>query len=133
MKKCFKSIQEFNKKNMTAKRYWKILLGKMDHWMKKRAFGTWMDGGNTMMIETCLEKQNQLTDEMTVKNNSLGSLTKKHADKTARNAALTKNLEHMGQRSMANAFARAYYKRTARAFSMWMEWNRAEKHRKAII
>lgn len=46
MRKCFKSIKAFNQKNMTATRYWKILLGKMDHWMKKRAFSKWMDGGN---------------------------------------------------------------------------------------
>ena len=46
MRKCFKAMKAFNEKNMTATRYWKILLGKMDHWMKKRAFAKWMDGGN---------------------------------------------------------------------------------------
>lgn len=86
MRKCFKSIKSFNSKNMTAKRYWKILLGKMDHWMKKRAFALWMDGGNQMQIEQVIEHQNVLTEEMTVRNNELGGLTNKLADKTARNA-----------------------------------------------
>ena len=53
--------------------------------MKKRAFATWLDGGNTMKIEMHLEHQNALTEEMTVKNNELGTLTKKVADKNARN------------------------------------------------
>lgn len=56
LKKCFNAIKGFNDKNLKAKRYWKILLGKMDHWMKKRAFATWMDGGNTVRIEQCLER-----------------------------------------------------------------------------
>ena len=51
MRKCFVAIKKFNQKNFTAKRYWKILLGKMDHWMKKRAFGIWMEGGNQMKME----------------------------------------------------------------------------------
>lgn len=55
MRKCFKAVKAFNTKNMTATRYWKILLGKMDHWMKKRAFATWMDGGNQMKMEMVIE------------------------------------------------------------------------------
>ena len=133
MRKCFNSIRAFNDKNDKASRYWKILLGKMDHWMKKRAFGIWMDGGNQVKMEMIMEHQNNLTEEMTVRNNELGGLTKKHADKTAKNAMMTAHLEKMGQRSMANAFARAYYKRTAKAFETWKEWNRADKHRKAVI
>ena len=55
MRKCFNSIRAFNAKQDKAKKYWKILLGKMDHWMKKRAFGKWMEGGNMMMIENHVE------------------------------------------------------------------------------
>ena len=55
MRKCFNSIKKFNQKQDTAQRYWKILLGKMDHWMKKRAFATWMDGGNMMKMEMAIE------------------------------------------------------------------------------
>ena len=40
---------------MTANRYFKILLGKMDTWMKKRAFGVWMDGGNQMKMEMVMD------------------------------------------------------------------------------
>ena len=101
--------------------------------MKKRAFATWLDGGNTMKIEMHLEHQNALTEEMTVKNNELGNLTKKVADKNARNEALNNNLKHMGQRSMANAFARAYFVRIAHGLERWKEWFRAENHKKAII
>ena len=60
----------------------------MDHWMKKRAFRTWNDGGNIMKMEMHMDHQNALTEEMTVKNNDLGNLTKKLADKSARNATL---------------------------------------------
>ena len=60
----------------------------MDHWMKKRAFGIWMDGGNQMKMEMHMETQNCLTEEMTVKNNELGGVTKKLADKSARNAVM---------------------------------------------
>lgn len=84
-RKCFKAIKAFNNKHQTAERYFKVILGKMDHWMKKRAFATWMDGGNQMKMEMCFENQNALTEEMTVKNNTLGGLTKKVADKNARN------------------------------------------------
>ena len=62
MRKCFKGIQAFNLKNMRAKKYWKILLGKMDHWMKKRAFGMWLDGGNSMKMELITDQQNYLTE-----------------------------------------------------------------------
>ena len=89
MRKCFVAIKKFNQKHGTSKRYWTILLGKMDHWMKKRAFATWQEGGNQMIMESCLENQAMLTEEMTVKNNTLGDLTKKHADKSGRNAVLT--------------------------------------------
>ena len=39
----------------------------------------------------------------------------------------------MGQRCMSNAFARAYFKRIGRAFELWKEWQRADKHKEAII
>ena len=55
-RKCFNAIKGYNGKNMTAKRYFKILLGKMDHWMKKRAFGLWMDGGNNLKMEMIMEE-----------------------------------------------------------------------------
>ena len=133
LRKCFDSVRAYNAKNEKAKRYWKILLGKMDHWMKKRAWGTWMDGGNQMKMDMVIEHQNNLTEEMTVKNNELGGLTKRHADKTARVAVMNANLQKMGQRSIANAFARAYFKRTAKAFETWKEWHRADKHREAVL
>ena len=132
-RKCFNAMRAFNAKNDTAKRYWTILLGKMDHWMKKRAFAAWMDGGNQMKFEMHVENQNALTEEMTVKNNTLGGLSKKLADKSSKNAALTAQLNHMGSRSMSNAFARAYYKRIARGLEQWREWTRASKHREAVI
>jgi hypothetical protein len=119
MRRCFKGIQAFNLKNMRAKKYWKILLGKMDHWMKKRAFGMWMDGGNSMKMEFITDHQNALTEEMIIKSKELGDLTKKLADSSGNNAGLTKDLIRTGQRSLSNAFARAYYKRTARAFELW--------------
>ena len=72
---------EYNKKNMTAKRYWKILLGKMDHWMKKRAFGIWMDGGNAMKMEMIMEEQGGFNQERTELHKELGDLTKRAADK----------------------------------------------------
>jgi len=90
MRKCFESIRKYNITNMKAKTYWKILLGKMDHWMKKRAFAMWMQGGNTMKMEFLQEEQNTLTEEMTVKNTEIGNLTKKVADKNSRNDMLTK-------------------------------------------
>ena len=58
MKKVFTAVKGYNTKNMTAKRYLGILLGKMDNWDKKRAFGLWMEGGNKMKIEMCIEAQN---------------------------------------------------------------------------
>ena len=70
---------------------------------------------------------------MTVKNNELGGLTKRHADKCERNAVMEANLKRMGQRSMSNSFARAYFKRIARAFEVWKEWSRADNHRKRIM
>mmetsp|Transcript_18535 Transcript_18535/g.24900 ORF Transcript_18535/g.24900 Transcript_18535/m.24900 type:complete len:138 (+) Transcript_18535:1237-1650(+) len=70
---------------------------------------------------------------MTVKNNQLGALTKRAADKNARNAALTAQLNKTGQRSMSNAFARAYFKRIARAFEVWKNWNSCDNHRQKII
>lgn len=133
MRKCFNNVKSYNQKNKTAKRYCKSLLVKMDKWMKKRAFGIWMDGGNQMKMEMHMESQNNLTEEMTVKNNELGGVTKKLADKSSRNAVMQGNLEKMGQRNMANHFARAYYKRTTRAFENWKEWTRADKHRTAIM
>ena len=54
-RKCFNAIKAFNNKNNTAERYFKVILGKMDHWMKKRAFATWMDGGNAMKMEMHFE------------------------------------------------------------------------------
>ena len=92
MRKCFKAIRSWNNTNTKANMYWKILLGKMDHWMKKRAFTTWLNSGNIMKMEILQEEQNCLTEEMTVKNTELGGLTKKVADKTARNNALTNQL-----------------------------------------
>ena len=70
---------------------------------------------------------------MTVKNSELGGLTNKLADRSARNADMTNNLKSMGSRSMSNAFARAYYKRTSQHFERWREWMRCEKHREAVM
>ena len=39
----------------------------------------------------------------------------------------------MGERTMSNAFARAYFKRISKAFENWREWTRADKHKEAII
>ena len=133
MRKCFNAIRGYNAVNMKAKTYAKIVFGKMDHWMKKRAFGTWMDGGNVMKMEILQDEQNVLTDEMTVKNNEIGNLSKKVADKSTRNAQLTQNLKRTGQRSMSNAFARAYFKRTARAFEVWKNWATCDDHKQRII
>lgn len=49
-----------------------------------------------MKMETVIEHQNVLTEEMTVKNGELGGLTNKLADKCSRNADLTNNLKSMG-------------------------------------
>ena len=133
VRKCFNAVRKFNAKNTKATQYTKILFSKMDHWMKKRAFATWMDGGNTMKIEMCHEHQNNLTEEMTVKNNEIGNLSKKHADKSARVAGLTADLKKAGQRSMSNCFARAYYKRIARAFELWKESKRANSHKERLL
>lgn len=105
----------------------------MDHWMKKRAFATWLNSGNTMKMEILQDEQNNLTEEMTVKNNELGALTKKVADKNSRNNNLTKALKRTGERSMSNAFARAYFKRVARAFEMWRTYITQDKHKEKII
>ena len=51
MRKVFNAVRGYNGVNKKATMYWKILLGKMDHWMKKRAFGMWMNGGNVMKME----------------------------------------------------------------------------------
>ena len=133
MRKCFNAMRKFNNTNQKATTYWKILLGKMDHWMKKRAFATWLNSGNTMKMEILQEEQNNLTEEMTVKNNELGALTKKVADKNSRNANLTKALKRTGERSMSNAFARAYFKRVARAFELWRTYITQDKHKEKII
>jgi hypothetical protein len=132
-RKCFKAIRGFNEKNIKAKGYCKILLGKMDHWMKKRAFKTWQEGGNVMKMESLTMEQNNLTDEMTVKNNELGGLTKRHADKSQRLADKSASLTRMGQRCMSNAFARAYFKRISRGFEQWKEWKRASKHKEMLM
>ena len=57
MRKVFKAIRGYNSVNQKATKYWKILLGKMDHWMKKRAFALWMDGGNSMKMEMIMDEQ----------------------------------------------------------------------------
>ena len=111
VRKCFNKIRDFNNKNLTAKRYWKILLGKMDHWMKKRAFAMWMDGGNTMKMEMIMDEQNALNEESFSKNNELGGLTKKVADRSNRNAVLQSDLKRMGEKGMSNYFFRAYSNR----------------------
>lgn len=86
MRKIFNAIRGFNKKNINARVHCKILLGKMDHWMKKRAFATWLDGGNMAKMEMIMENQGMLTDEMTVNNKELTNASKRLADKNARNA-----------------------------------------------
>lgn len=53
---------------------------------------------------------------MTVRNNELGNLSKRLADKTAKNEALTNKLKRMAGNGMSNAFARAIYTRWQRAF-----------------
>ena len=70
---------------------------------------------------------------MSVRNNELGGLSKKIADKTSRNAVLQKNLEHAGGLSLGNAFVRAYFKRTAKAFEKWKESRRAGSHQDNVI
>lgn len=57
-KKCFDAIKLYVSKHRTSKRYMAILLGKMDHWMKKRAFGIWMQQGNEMKVQFLQEEQN---------------------------------------------------------------------------
>ena len=69
---------------------------------------------------------------MTVRNNELGNLTKRLADKTSKNEALTNRLKKMGGNSMSNAFARTIYTRWQRAFESWKEHTRAHKHREQI-
>ena len=133
LRKCFNAMRSYNSKNVKARTYMKILLGKMDHWTKKRAFGMWQDGGNVMKMEDLQFEQNALTEEMTVKNAELGTLATKVADKSARNAQLTETLKKSGQRSLSNAFARAYFKRTARAFEVWKNWASCDDHKKRII
>ena len=53
---------------------------------------------------------------MTVRNNELGTLSKRLADKTAKNEALSSKLKKMAGNGMSNAFARAIYTRWQRAF-----------------
>jgi hypothetical protein len=40
-RKVFNAWCSFNHKFKKSKVYWSLLLGKMDNWMKKRAFSTW--------------------------------------------------------------------------------------------
>lgn len=105
----------------------------MDTWQKKRAFMRWRDKGNTKMVQMMIEEQNQLTDEMTSLEHNLGNLTKKVADKSARNAQLKKNLNTQASRLIMNGFQRAYGGSTGRAFMKWKEWLRADTHQKATI
>jgi hypothetical protein len=39
----------------------------------------------------------------------------------------------MGERSLANCFARCFYVSETRGFEKWREWVRFEKHKEAII
>ena len=48
----------------------------------------WRDKGNVKMVQMMIEEQNGLTDEMTTLEHNLGDVTKKVADKSARNAQL---------------------------------------------
>ena len=125
-------LKEMREEALAGKHYAHLLLGKMHRWMIRLAFKNWMEGGNTMKIEQCIETQNALTEEMTVRNNELGNLTKRLADKTAKNDALTNKLKKMGGNSMSNAFARTIYTRWQRAFEQWKEHTRAHKHREQI-
>ena len=72
-------------------------------------------------------------ETMVVKNNEIGKLTKKVADKNARNARLNAQLKKTSHRSITNAFERAYFKRTARAFELWKIWSQNDSHAQRII
>ena len=64
----------------------------------------WRDKGNVKMVQMMIEEQNGLTDEMTTLEHNLGDVTKKVADKSARNAQLQKNLKGQASRLITNGF-----------------------------
>ena len=57
-----------------------------------------------------------------------GNLTKKVADKSAKNAMLQKNLKNQGNMLILNALQRNYSGSTGQAFQKWKEYCRANKH-----
>ncbi len=46
---------------------------------------------------------------------------------------LSADLKRMGDKGMANYFARAYYNRSARAFEKWKQVHKADKEKEAIL
>ena len=85
------------------------------------------------MVQMMIEEQNQLTEEMTSLEHNVGNLTKKVADKSARNEQAKKDLNKQASRIVTNGLQRAYGGSTGKAFFKWKEWLRCEKHREAIM
>lgn len=56
-----------------------------------------------------------------------------HDERDNRNKKLMANLRKMGERSLANRFARFYYVNETRGFEKWKEWIEFEKHKEKVI
>ena len=103
IRKVFNAWCTYKYKFQKAKSYWNIMLTKMDTWMKKRAFMRWRNQGNVKMSQMMVEETNNLTGQMVELEHKRGNLTKKVADKSAKNAMLQKNLNKQGSMLVMNA------------------------------
>jgi len=85
LRRVFNSWAAYRFQFQEAKKCSQRVFTNMDTWMKKRAFMKWRDQGNVKMVQMFQEEQNQLTDNMMNLEHEVGDLTKKVADKSARN------------------------------------------------
>lgn len=99
-----------------SKGYWSMILGKMDNWMKRRAFLTWQNQGHQKVTDLLREEQNVNTLELEDLNTELGQHVNLHEKKMTKNHGLQGRHRALGQKILATTFGRWYYVKCQRAF-----------------
>lgn len=72
----FRAIKGFTEKQRNAERYLGIVFKKMDVWESKSTLRLWRDNVNAKIVNSMVDDQNTLTEEMGSMNNQIGQLSK---------------------------------------------------------
>lgn len=133
LRKCFNMMIFETKRQITAKKYWTKIFGKMDHFMKKRALIAWRQGSHNKFSEDLINTQDNLTDLIQQRVEEITQFEQIDFTQEAYIEQQRKARRNKAYRQLGNYFMRTYQHQSSQKFRIWKDRTRFLRHADGIL